>query len=398
MILEEEVHKAPAPRSWSRPRVLQIFLFPALGGLLFGYDIGATSYVIGQLRDEDASGTQWHGLVEGSALLQGCITSSGVGGALLGSVLVFRVTKLLGTRGEMRVAALLFVLGAGVEFLAGAPLLNRPNTGNPGGQAGGQAGTLGLVVLLAGRWTYGLACGFAMHGAPSYIGELAPPGVRGALVSLKEGMIVMGMLLGYLVGWALEHVRGGWRFTFGLSALPALAMLFGVGRLLPASPRWLCERGEFLEAKRALGFVYTDPAAADGVMSEVLASIDESKSMAAEAQGRGERGGLWAPKNRRGLIVGLGVVTLQQVTGQPSILYYAAGIFKDAGLASYAAVLTGAFKLLMTCASVLLVDRLGRRGLLMAGIGCMALALTVMAGAFYGYQPKEDPEGERALR
>ena len=103
---------------------------------------------------------------------------------------------------------------------------------------------------------------------------------------------------------------------------------------------------------------------------------------------RGAGGGglseIFSPANRRALVAGLGVVTLQQVTGQPSILYYAADIFEQAGMASYAAVLTGSFKLVMTLLSVVVVDKYGRRWLLLVGVSIMLFALAVMVAAFWG--------------
>ena len=94
--------------------------------------------------------------------------------------------------------------------------------------------------------------------------------------------------------------------------------------------------------------------------------------------------GIFTAANRRALVAGLGLVTLQQVTGQPSILYYASSIFDDAGMAAYAAVLTGSFKLVMTLLSVVVVDKYGRRWLLLVGVSIMLFALAVMVGAFWG--------------
>ncbi len=92
--------------------------------------------------------------------------------------------------------------------------------------------------------------------------------VRGALVSLKEGMIVLGILLGYVVGFAMRRVPGGWRVTYGCSVLPALGLFLGMLRL-PAAPRWLLRRGALHEAKAAVAFVYDDPAAAARVFQGI---------------------------------------------------------------------------------------------------------------------------------
>ena len=409
---------------------------------------------------EKRSAVRWSGAVADSTVLQGAITSAGVCGALIGSILVFHVTERLGTRREMLVAAVLFALGAAAEWLGGAP--NSPAAS-------------GLTVLIAGRCIYGVGCGFAMHGAPSYIAELAPPAIRGALVSLKEGMIVLGMLLGYVVGYLYSGVSGGWRVTYLASVLPAVVMFLGVLRL-PAPPRWLTRRrsgkgetgglggiccdicgssgsNDFDDdnnnknddgddgAMDALRFVYPDASKAelapmleemvvgreqqqrrpsqrtveegggssssyggeardDGASPARSAAVicssgddyadhadDAAGASAADDRGGSGGGGLreiFSPANRRALVAGLGVVTLQQVTGQPSILYYASSIFAEAGMASYAAVLTGSFKLVMTLLSVVVVDKHGRRWLLFVGVGIMLFALAVMVAAFWG--------------
>ena len=106
---------------YSRSRVAAAFFFPALGGLLFGYDIGATAYVLPQLMSKHWSGVSWRDAVADNTVVQGTITSAGVGGALIGSVVVFRVTDRLGTRREMIVAAVLFAAGAVVEAVSGEP-------------------------------------------------------------------------------------------------------------------------------------------------------------------------------------------------------------------------------------------------------------------------------------
>jgi len=380
MLAYDDVAKPPSAQEWDKFRVLRIFVFPALGGLLFGYDIGSTSYVSGQLMDEHNSGTTWHGEVDGNALLQGAITSSGVGGALAGSMLVFKVTEALGTRREMLLASILFAIGAFIEALAATSTFSA---------------NLGIGVLLLGRWTYGIGCGFAMHGAPSYIGEMSPPAIRGALVSLKEGMIVFGMLLGYGMGFALLDTPGGWRYTYGVAMGPAVVMFLGVAAL-PSPPRWLLARGEHAAAREAAAFVYPgSPSEGDRVLAEAAASVRDEELASARRRDNGgtaskQKAPLFTAKNRRALVAGLGVVTLQQVTGQPSVLYYAAGIFQEAGISSYAAVLTGAFKLLATLGSVVVVDNYGRRWLLLVGISVMLVALVVMCGAFYGYETSDD--------
>ena len=156
--------RASDARDYSRVSAFLIFFFPALGGLLFGFDIGATSAVVSQLKSVAYSGVNWHERVLQSSLLQGVITSMATLGALIGSLVCFNIADALGRRRSLLLASSLYLCGATVEVLSGRSAFN--------------AGT-GITILLSGRFIYGLGCGFAMHGAPAYIGEMAPSAIRG---------------------------------------------------------------------------------------------------------------------------------------------------------------------------------------------------------------------------
>ncbi|KAJ1455751.1 general sugar transporter [Pelagophyceae sp. CCMP2097] len=352
---------------YSRKAAFCIFLFPALGGLLFGYDIGATSYVIIQLARTEASGVSWAGAVEASAALRGAITSGGVGGAFVGATIVFKVANAVGRRREIMIGAVLYMAGALLEFASG-------------GLAGfATDAASGIALLLLGRFTYGVGCGFVMHGAPSYIAEMAPAEIRGTLVSLKEAMIVVGISLGYAMGYAMANVPGGWRWTYGASMPLSLVLLLAMSSM-PPSARWLALRRRDAEAKEALRFVYPDDAdELEQAYKDVTATRDEAHGGVS----------LFDMRYRRALTAGLGVVLLQQFTGQPSVLYYASSIFADAGISTVATVLVGAFKLLATLGAVATVDSRGRRVLLFAGTTTMLVALCGLTLAFYNF----DAEG-----
>ena len=164
-----------------------IFIFPASGGLLFGYDIGSTSASIIQIQSKSYSGIMWWEAIHGSSLLQGVITSIGMLGAVMGCLICFKVADRIGRRWTIITAACLYCLGSIIEFVSGDPDWDI---------------NIGLTVLLLGRLIYGFGCGFAMQGAPSYIGEMAPTQIRGLLISMKEAFIVLGMLLGYSIEMA----------------------------------------------------------------------------------------------------------------------------------------------------------------------------------------------------
>ncbi|XP_031253992.1 D-xylose-proton symporter-like 3, chloroplastic isoform X2 [Pistacia vera] len=337
--------------SWSS--VILPFLFPALGGLLFGYDIGATSGATISLQSAELSGTTWFNL---SAVQLGLV--------------LFKLTNK-GRRRELITAAVLYVLGALIT--AYAP---------------------GLGVLLAGRLLYGLGIGLAMHGAPLYIAETCPSQIRGTLISLKELFIVLGILLGYFVGSFEINAVGGWRYMYGLSA--PIALLMGLGMWsLPPSPRWLLLRafqgkGSLQEYKekamvalsklrgRPPGDKISERQIEDTLLSVKSAYSDESEGSLLE---------VFQGPALKAFIIGGGLVLFQQITGQPSVLYYAGPILQSAGFSAAAdatrvSVVIGLFKLLMTSVAVFKVDDLGRRPLLIGGVSGIALSL-VLLSAYY---------------
>lgn len=140
-----------------------VFFFPALGGLLFGYDIGATSAAVSQLKSV-YSGVEWSSVVTSSSSLQGIITATSTLGALIGSIACFRLADFLGRKNSLLLATWFYLSGAVLEVISGGPDWSAAS---------------GIAVLLLGRLIYGFGIGFAMNGAPAYIGEMAPSAIRG---------------------------------------------------------------------------------------------------------------------------------------------------------------------------------------------------------------------------
>ena len=229
--------------NYSRENLARCFIFPALGGFLYGYDIGATAVALDDMGSEQWSGTSWHAAAANS-VVRGVIVSAVMVGAALGSLLVLRYETDWGRVKEMRLASALYGAGALVEGLSGSPGLSAP---------------LGLTALLFGRVVYGVGIGLAMHGAPTYIAETAPPSIRGALVSAKEAIIVLGLTVGYAVGAALMHGVGRWRYIYWVAMVFAAAMAYGLSGV-PRSPRWCLLRGYADEARAAYEFVTPVPA------------------------------------------------------------------------------------------------------------------------------------------
>jgi len=253
----------------------------------------------------------------------------------------------------------------------------------------------GISFLIAGRIIYGIGCGFTMHAAPAYIAEMSPSSIRGTLVSLKEAAIVVGILMGYLVGYSFQNIENGWTFTYGVSLIPACIVFFGM-YMLPPSSRWLMLQGQYIEAKKSLSFIYRNPTQ---VEAEFLVISADFQGQEKENEESGLPSILDAQEKksfsdvRKQLIVGLGIVALQQVTGQPSVLYYANNIFQNAGIGNIATVGVALFKLLMTLSAVVTVDKYGRKSLLLIGIFVMFCSLVILTVAFIGYD--ENAENDK---
>ncbi|KAJ4721009.1 D-xylose-proton symporter-like 2 [Melia azedarach] len=355
-----------SPEHYSVSAAILPFLFPALGGLLYGYDIGSTSCATISIESATSSGISWYDL---SSVQIGLITSGSLYGALIGSVLAFNIADFLGRRRELILAAVLYLVGALVTAFA-------PD----------------FVVMVIGRFVYGIGIGLAMHAAPMYIAETAPSQMRGQLVSLKEFFIVLGMVGGYGIGSLLVDTVAGWRYMYGAST--PLAIIMGIGMWwLPASPRWvlLCAikgRGNMQELRetairclcRLRGQSIGDSAASevDEILTE-FSIVGEEKEVTL--------GEVFHGKCLKALTIGAGLVLFQQITGQPSVLYYAASILQSAGFsaasdATRVSILLGLLKLIMTGLAVLVVDRLGRRPLLLGGVSGIVISLFLL-GSYY---------------
>ncbi|GAB4860112.1 hypothetical protein Ancab_011590 [Ancistrocladus abbreviatus] len=359
----------PEPEVFAWSSAILPFLFPALGGLLFGYDIGATSGATISIQSPELSGTTWFNL---SAIQLGLVVSGSLYGALCGSILAYPIADFLGRKRELIIASMLYVLGG--VLTAYAP---------------------GLGILLTGRLLYGLGIGLAMHGAPLYIAETCPTQIRGTLISLKELFIVLGILLGYLVGSLEINVVGGWRYMFGLSVPIALVMGLGMWSL-PPSPRWLLLRAvqgkgllqEYKEKAITALSKLRGRAAGDKLSERQIEETFVSlKSAYMDQESEGSFFEVFQGPSLKAFIIGGGLVLFQQITGQPSVLYYAGPILQSAGFsaasdATRVSVVVGLFKLVMTGIAVLKVDDLGRRPLLIGGVSGIALSLFLLS-AYY---------------
>jgi SP family galactose:H+ symporter-like MFS transporter len=233
-----------------------------------------------------------------------------------------------------------------------------------------------VVWLVAARIVSGIGIGIASFISPMYIAELVPAKVRGALVAVNMLAITTGIVVAYLVDYAFSGIQG-WRYMFGLAAIPSVALVIGMWRL-PDSPRWLISKSKMEQARRVLKRVRT--------ASEVGPKItDIQQSM--EKQGHGGVAGLFQPSLRMPLFVGLGLAVFQQITGINTVIYYPPTIFQFVGITTAGpAILAGAgLTMVMWCLHVLaifLLDRVGRRPLLLLGVAGQTIGLAILGAAF----------------
>lgn len=331
----------------------RVCLVAALGGLLFGYDTAVISGAIGFLQEH------W-GL---SAALKGWAAASALVGCVLGVALAGFLSDRFGRRRTLVFAAVLFLVSAV-----------------------GTALPRSFEVFVAFRILGGLGVGAASMTSPMYIAEISPARIRGRMVSVNQLAIVSGILLVYLVNWAIAgqgdpawNLEVGWRWMFGSEALPALALL-ALLFTVPESPRWLSKRGH---GDRALAILtrVSGPGSAQQEMAEIEASLGKEGADLRQ---------LLRPGMRLALTIGAILAVLQQVTGINVFLYYAPEIFKDlAGEDMDAALLQtaviGAVNLGFTVLAIGTVDRIGRKPLMIVGSAGMGLALTALGlAAFRG--------------
>ncbi len=329
------------------PQLLRSAAVAALGSLLFGFDTAVISGATDALRLHYSLSSQLLGLTVASALL----------GTILGSLGVGSPLETYGRRPVLRALAVLYVvsaLGCGLAW--------------------------NWTALLCFRFMGGLAIGGSSVAAPMYIAEIAPAAVRGRLVALSQLNVVVGILVAYLSNSLVELAMGGpessaWRMMLGLPALPAaLFYLFVLG--IPESPRWLIKQRRYQEAEDVLTRVGSEQPSA--VVAEITESLHSETVVANEP--------FFTRKYRRPILLALMVATFNQVSGINALIYYTADIFAMAGAgrtsALWQSVTIGVTNLVFTLLAMTVIDRFGRRRLLLVGSLGLAVCLFVAAYAF----------------
>src|SRR6202171_3685826 len=346
MSLEAQSQKSATPADRSgRLFVYIAAIFAALGGLLFGYDTGVISGAELFFRKDFTLST----------FALEVIVSGVLAGAAVGALAGGRLADLFGRRKLLLTTAIIFAAGAILCAAAESP-----------------------EMLVVGRIIVGLGIGLSSSAVPVYISEVGPAEARGWQVSLFQLAITVGILLAYLVDYAFAQVQG-WRWMLGLAVIPAA--IFGTGMLfLPESPRWLIRGGHQEKARAMLARIRGTPD-----VNEELLEIERSLAQAEES---GRLSDLLAPSLRRSLVIGIGLAIFQQITGINTVIYYAPVIIQSAGISSASGAILatagiGLVNVLMTIVAMRLIDRRGRRPLLLVGIAAMVVTLGLLGLAFH---------------
>jgi SP family galactose:H+ symporter-like MFS transporter len=326
-------------------RIAIIAAIAAVGGLLFGYDTGVISGALLFLRQA----------FHLSSFMLGVVTSIALAGAAGGAAVAGLLADQFGRRPVLVATAVVFVLGALLAALADS-----------------------LTLLLAGRLLVGIGIGGASMLTPLYLSEIAPARERGKLVSFNQLALTSGILASYLVGYGFA-ATGAWRWMLGLGALPGVILAVGM-LCLPETPRWLAGHGYADKAEAALRRLRGPDVDIEGELGQLRADLTDDVQTLPESR-LGHRAA------RLPLIVGIGLAVFQQVTGINTVIYFAPVIFQASGLSSASAAIlatagVGVVNVLMTVVAIWMVDRVGRRVLLLAGLAGMGLSLCVLGLGF----------------
>mmetsp|Transcript_3560 Transcript_3560/g.4663 ORF Transcript_3560/g.4663 Transcript_3560/m.4663 type:complete len:553 (-) Transcript_3560:205-1863(-) len=338
---------------------MQVFIFfltamAAIGGFLFGYDTGVISGAMIRIRED----------FHLTPIQQEVVVSITVAGAIFGAMMGGPLNQRRGRRPTIILSSVIFASGS--LILGGA---------------------VNYAMMVFARLIVGLGIGMASLTTPIYIAEAAPSEYRGMLVTLNTLFITAGQFCAGMVDGVLSTVPQGWRWMLGLGALPAFLQLFGF-IFLPESPRWLVRNHRKVEAAEVLEQIRGCQGNFAAIEAE-LENIQHSADMEEEcSKGKVTFRSLFQdPVVRKALILGCGIQALQQFIGINTVMYYAASIYSMAGFGDVESIWLSGFTALAqvigVALGVVLIERMGRRTLVLISLGFVTASLLVLGAGFY---------------
>ena len=340
--------------------LVRISAIAAVGGLLFGYDTGVISGALLYIK-KDLHADQFQQQAIVAVLLLGAMV-----GALASGYLADRISR----KWTKVISGVIYVVAAlGCAF------------------------SISAWMLIGFRFLLGLSVGTASFVSPLYISEVSPPRIRGGLTSFNQMAVVSGILLAYIVNFLLKDVPDQWRWMLGVAVIPGAVLAIGM-LTVPHTPRWLSLSGRRDRAREVLERLRSGDEEAD--VDAELEDIEEAN----EKEGGATVRTLLQPRMRAVLAVGIVLAVAQQFVGVNTVIYYAPTILSDTGLTNSAALagtlIVGITNVVFTVVAVLLLDRVGRRVLLITGTVVLLAALVVL-GVYFSSSTLQDQYGWVAL-
>ncbi len=347
-MINQEIKSAPTESNI--PYIILLTSVAAFGGFLFGYDTAVIAGAIGYLQIK----------FNLSPLMVGWAASSAIWGCVLGAMSAGYLSDRFGRRAVMVVTALFFAISA-----YGSAIAND------------------LTMFIIMRLLGGIGVGAASMLCPMYISEIAPSNIRGRLVTFYQLAIVLGINIIYVINlkisqagdeaWNTEY---GWRYMLGSEVIPA-AVFFVLLFFVPESPRWLAARSRDGKAMKILEKINGKK-----VSLEIFAEITESLK-----NDKGSLSDLLDTKLRKPLVIGIVLALFSQITGINAIIYYAPEIFKSIGFGAESAftqtIIIGLVNMIFTLVAIWLIDKTGRKRLLIWGVTGMVICLFATGLCFY---------------
>ncbi|OIQ30311.1 MAG: MFS transporter [Bacteroidetes bacterium MedPE-SWsnd-G2] len=326
---------------------LYISFIVALGGFLLGFDSAVISGAIGGIRTYFEM-SDWE-----LGFSVGCV----IFGAMAGNLMAGPLSDKYGRRSLLIVTAILFTISASWSALA-----------------------TDYASFVIARIIGGVGIGGAILIAPIYIAEIAPPKLRGSLVSLNQLNIVLGISVAYFSNYFLKDVgEESWRWMLGVEAIPAFIYFIALFSV-PRSPRWLIQKLNLVDVARKILVKIGGNEFATATIDEIQRGMDKKEPSGTLSQ-------LFSNKMQTIAIIAFGIAFFQQITGINAIFYYAPTIFEQAGGSTDSsflqAIVVGLTNLVFTIVAIRLIDKLGRKPLLIIGTAAMTISLTMATFAFY---------------
>ena len=314
-----------------------------MGGLMFGFEIAIISGAVPFIQ----SYFNWNELELGWGV------ASLLVGAILGSISSGLLTDKFGRKTILLFVSLFFALSCIGASIAASP-----------------------VFFICARLLGGISVGAASVLSPMYVAEVVPTKYRGSMVSLYQLTITLGILISYLINYALHDLTNNWRWMFGTGTIPSVLFFIGLF-FIPESPRWLLIKGKKDKALAILTKI-TNPEDARFELQEVESTLQFRTD---------QSGNLFSRQLRKPMIIGLLLAVFVQMTGINTVIDYAPKILLAAGVEIKSALLQtsliGILNFSSTFLAIWLVDKLGRKPLYLAGTIAMGISLLLLSGAFY---------------